>query len=93
MTNIDRSWISYRMQRDKITLNVAYREGVEEFLKFASLKMEGCMIKRPCKLCKNLNWLGVDDVRFHLISEGMMESYTVWTSHGEVLHKKKAKIM
>ena len=51
-------------------------------------------MKCPCKLCKNLNWLGVDDVRFHLISEGMMESYTVWTSHGEVLQKKKqAKIM
>ena len=70
MTNLDRSWISNRLQRDKITLNLEYREGVEEFLNFASLKMEGGMMKCPCKLCKNLNWLGVDDVRFHLISEG-----------------------
>ena len=75
MTNIDRSWISNRLQRDKIILNLEYREDLEEFLKFASLKMEGCMMKFPCKLCKILNWLGIDDVRFHLISEGTMESY------------------
>ena len=91
MTNLDRSWISNRLQRDKITLNLEYREGVEEFLNFASLKMEGGMMKCPCKLCKNLNWLGVDDVRFHLISEGMMESYTIWTSHGEVSQKNKKR--
>ena len=72
MTNIDRSWISNRLQRDKIILNLEYREDLEEFLKFASLKMEGCMMKCPYKLCKNLNWLGVGDVRFHFVSEGMM---------------------
>ena len=56
MKNTDRSWINNRLKRDKITLNLEYREGLEEFLKFASLKMEGCMMKFPCKLCKILNW-------------------------------------
>jgi hypothetical protein len=92
MENIDRSWISNHLQSDKMSLTPEYRNGVEYFLKFASEKgMEDDRMKCPCKRCKNLNWLPLDDVRFHLHSKGMLEGYTVWTSHGEVVQRKRKK--
>ncbi|XP_063941385.1 uncharacterized protein LOC135149574 [Daucus carota subsp. sativus] len=93
MTNLDRSWISNQVQSDKISLTPEYRNGVETFLKFASengMGEDGTM-KCPCKRCRNLNWLSIDDVRFHLLAKGMLEGYTVWTSHGEERGRKRSR--
>ncbi|XP_063950089.1 uncharacterized protein LOC135152874 [Daucus carota subsp. sativus] len=48
-------------------------------------------MKCPCKRCRNLNWLSIDDVRFHLLAKGMLEGYTVWTSHGEERGRKRSR--
>ena len=48
-------------------------------------------MKCSCKRCKNLNWLKIDDVRFHLLAKGMFEGYTVWTSHGEKIGRKRSR--
>nr|XP_017227617.1 PREDICTED: uncharacterized protein LOC108203305 [Daucus carota subsp. sativus] len=48
-------------------------------------------MKCPCKRCRNLNWLSIDDVRFHLFAKGMLEGYTVWTSHGEERGRKRSR--
>ncbi|KAL8098990.1 hypothetical protein AgCh_031628 [Apium graveolens] len=53
--------------------------------------MEDGTMKCPCKHCKNLNWLKIDDVRFHLLAKGMLEGYTVWTSHGEKIERKRSR--
>ena len=78
METIDRSWIGNQLQSDKISLTPEYRIGVEIFLKFASENgMEDGTMKCPCKRCKNLNWLKIYDVRFHLLAKGMIEGYTL----------------
>ncbi|XP_074356744.1 uncharacterized protein LOC141696513 [Apium graveolens] len=53
--------------------------------------MEDGTMKCSCKRCKNLNWLKIDDVRFHLLAKGMLEGYTVWTSHGEKIGRKRSR--
>lgn len=93
MPNTDRSWISNRVQNDKISLTPEYRNGVEFLLNFSREKGmdDNAMRKCPCKRCKKLKWLDVDEVRFHLLSKRMLESYIMWTSYGEVVLKKESR--
>ncbi|KAL8095892.1 hypothetical protein AgCh_037034 [Apium graveolens] len=53
--------------------------------------MEDGIMKCPCKRSKNLNWLKIDDVGFHLLAKGMFEGYTVWTSHDEKIGRKRSR--
>ena len=62
-----------------------YENGVEEFLQFAQSKAEPMWGKFfcPCVKCANGRRQTIDDIRTHLICEGIICSYTKWIWHGE----------
>ena len=64
-----------------------YKNGVEEFLKFAQSNAQTMWGKYfcPCVKCGNGRRQTVDDIRTHLICEGIIHSYTKWIWHGESL--------
>ncbi|XP_014631515.1 uncharacterized protein [Glycine max] len=78
---MDRSW----MNASRITEE--YENGVEEFLQFAQSKAEPMWGKFfcPCVKCGNGRRQTIDDIRTHLICEGIIRSYTKWIWHGESL--------
>eukprot|EP00256_Glycine_max_P065499 XP_025980094.1 uncharacterized protein LOC100817331 [Glycine max] len=78
---MDRSW----MNASRITEE--YENGVEEFLLFAQSKAQPMWGKFfcPCVKCGNGRRQTIDDIRTHLICEGIIRSYTKWIWHGESL--------
>eukprot|EP00256_Glycine_max_P055210 XP_014622336.1 uncharacterized protein LOC106795911 [Glycine max] len=78
---MDRSW----MNASRITEE--YENGVEEFLLFAQSKAQPMWGKFfcPCVKCGNGRHQTIDDIRTHLICEGIIRSYTKWIWHGESL--------
>ena len=66
-----------------------YEDGVEAFLCFA--QQHGCSrldgkYRCPCVNCLNGIFQKVDDIREHLLCDGILKCYTVWTWHGELLN-------
>ena len=80
---MDSSW----MQKNRLTDE--YRNGVSEFLKFAETKLPNSngVFYCPCVKCGNQAPLKVKDTREHLDVYGIIQSYTTWTWHCEVLDK------
>jgi len=80
------------MDRDWINLPriiAEYENGVEEFIKFTQ-RYEGRSDDEvkficPCVNCLNGRKLKLNatQVRDHLICDGFLRSYTIWTWHGE----------
>ncbi|XP_048430866.1 uncharacterized protein LOC125472887 [Pyrus x bretschneideri] len=65
---------------------VEYLDGINEFIEFASRHNRGSTpIRCPCRRCNNSMWETLENVRFHLVRNGMMETYTTWYHHGERL--------
>ena len=61
-----------------------YRDGVEEFLKFAEEQSRNKMsTKCPCNKCGIVKVQTFDKVREHLICDGIIEQYNIWCFHGE----------
>ncbi|XP_050212799.1 uncharacterized protein LOC126664450 [Mercurialis annua] len=85
--NSDRSWMySGRLVRGLLT--EGYISNVREFLNFAVQHpecMSGAQIKCPCPKpkCRNTAFRTVDEVEFHLYTDGFVSNYHVWTHHGE----------
>jgi len=80
---MDRSWINASRISD------VYEKGVEEFLQFAKRNVAGVNNKYYC-LCVNcLNGRRQDIglIREHVLCDGFLKSYTIWTWHGEVLEQ------
>jgi len=62
---------------------------VEELIKFAQ-RYEGrsddeVKFRCPCVNCLNGRKLNATQVREHLICDGFLRSYTIWTWHGELI--------
>jgi hypothetical protein len=58
--------------------------GVDGFLEFAYKdKPEDTKILCPCRECVHTVLLSRDDVRDHLVCNGMLQSYDKWAFHGE----------
>ena len=80
------------MDRDWIYLpriSVEYEKGVEEFIQFAQ-RYEGrsddeVKFRCPCVNCLNARKLNATAIREHLICDGFLPSYTIWTWHGELI--------
>lgn len=67
-----------------MTINREYRDVVDEFIKFVNeFGMMGDKMRCPCKFCKNFYWNTLDEVKYHMISNGMCEDYTVYDLHSE----------
>ncbi|KAM3386984.1 hypothetical protein ACQJBY_010090 [Aegilops geniculata] len=61
-----------------------YSAGVDEFLEFAYKDIPAdTMIRCPCEDCVHTEVLSRDEVRGHLMWNGMLQSYDKWVFHGE----------
>ncbi|XP_028189754.1 uncharacterized protein LOC114376042 [Glycine soja] len=77
---MDRSW----MKRPRITEE--YENGVEDFLQFAKQNAPDFhgVYFCPCVKCLNGRRQSLDDIRTHLICDGICPTYTRWIWHGEL---------
>ncbi|KAI5335300.1 hypothetical protein L3X38_025433 [Prunus dulcis] len=63
-----------------------YFDGIEDFIEFARTHNPGASrICCPCWRCNNTLWKTIENVGFHLIRNGMIETYSIWNLHGEQL--------
>jgi len=78
---MDRSWITASRISDD------YENGVEEFLQFAKRNGIGVNNKYYCLCvnCVNVIRQDIELIREHVLCDGFLKSYTIWTWHGEVL--------
>lgn len=75
---MDKSWITLSR------VDQRYFEGIESFIKFVRQNGNGPTHPCPCNTCKGSGHLiRLGEMRQHLLRNGMMETYTVWTMHGE----------
>ncbi|CAH9092567.1 unnamed protein product [Cuscuta epithymum] len=77
---MDRSWI-----KEGNRLSAEYTNGVNNFIDFAMLNSDNRRSLRcPCKNCCNLDFHTPEQIKVHLLKVGFLESYVVWTRHGEI---------
>ncbi|XP_026410665.1 uncharacterized protein LOC113305888 [Papaver somniferum] len=81
---MDKSWMSTDRTKKR------YREEVAACLRYAinHLKEEGetydeFLVLCPCTYCLNLCACSIDDVEDHLFVNGIDQTYTIWSKHGE----------
>jgi len=82
-----------RMDRDWIYLpciSVKYKKEVEEFIQFAQ-RNEGrnddeVKLISPCVNCLNARKLNATKITEHLICDGFLLSYSIWTWHDELIY-------
>ena len=78
---MDQSWMN------KICMSPTYKEGVEQFLQFAferSRPDDNEKYYYPCINCLNERRQILDDIREHLLYDGIKKNYTMWIWHGEL---------
>ena len=69
-------------------MSPAYEEGVEQFLQFAferSQPNEDGNFFCPCINCLKGRQQILDDIREHLLCDGIKKNYTTWIWHGELI--------
>ena len=74
-------------------MSPAYEEGVEQFLQFASERSrpdENGKFFCPCINCLNGRRQILDDIREHLLCDGIKKNYTTWIWHGELIDMQRA---
>ncbi|CAL2245644.1 unnamed protein product [Prunus armeniaca] len=63
-----------------------YLDGIEDFIEFARRHNPGATrICCPCRRCNDTLWETIENVGFHLVRNGMIETYNIWNLHGEQL--------
>ncbi|CAL2229846.1 unnamed protein product [Prunus armeniaca] len=63
-----------------------YLDGIEDFIEIARRHNPGATrIHCPCRRCNNTLWETIENVGFHLVRNGMIETYSIWNLHGEQL--------
>ncbi|CAL8988565.1 unnamed protein product [Prunus brigantina] len=61
-----------------------YFDGIQDFIEFARRHNPGATrIRCPCRRCNNTLWETIENVGFHLVRNGMIETYSIWNLHGE----------
>ncbi|OVA08057.1 hypothetical protein BVC80_335g15 [Macleaya cordata] len=82
---IDKEWMKESNQR-----SARYLEGVDKFINFV-VENGGTKTRFlcPCKICRNgKGQISLVNIRYHLYSSGIDQSYTEWCFHGETLSEK-----
>ena len=75
---MDRKWMS--MNR----FSKEYKVGVNDFIKFAlENSKNSSTIQCPCTKCYNTARLSVNELKNHLITRGIDQTYTRWIWHVE----------
>ncbi|CAL2278288.1 unnamed protein product [Prunus armeniaca] len=78
---MDRRWI-----QNPNRCAYEYLDGIEDFIEFARRHNPGATrIRCPCRRCNNTLWETIENVGFHLVRNGMIETYSIWNLHGEQL--------
>ncbi|KAM1562805.1 hypothetical protein ACFX10_037291 [Malus domestica] len=78
---MDRMWI-YNPNR----CADEYLDGIENFIEFSCTHNLGATrIRCPCRRCNNTLRDTIENVRFHLVRNGMVDTYNTWNHHGEQL--------
>ncbi|CAL8175353.1 unnamed protein product [Prunus armeniaca] len=63
-----------------------YLDGIEDFIEFARRHNPGATrICCHCRRCNNMLWETIENVGFHLVRNGMIETYSIWNLHREQL--------
>ena len=78
---MDRSWMKASRISDE------YHHGVEQFLQFIeqnAQSLRGGKFFCPCVKCVNERRHLVNEIRSHLICNGIIPNYTKWIWHGEL---------
>ena len=68
-------------------LSLAYEEDVDQFLQFASERIQPDEDKKyfcPCINCLNMRRQMLDDIRDHMLCDGIKKNYITWIWHGEL---------
>ncbi|XP_074322753.1 uncharacterized protein LOC141659723 [Apium graveolens] len=82
----DRSWVGHNRYNDLKYLTEEYKNGVDDFIKFACDHLDprdGGLIRCPCNDCVNKYFKDPSAVKVDLYLNGIMEWYTRWDLHGE----------
>ena len=88
----NRDWISRRLENKFLSPSDEYEKGVNSFLNFAQAHgMKGNKTRCPCTKCENGYFFTIEDVRYHLLSNGFTEHYKVWDQHGEKKKENKRR--
>ena len=76
--SIDKQWINESDLR-----STYYIDGVQKFISFVEENggKKGLYLC-PCTRCKNMKTIKLDEINFHLLRRGIIQSYTVWYFHG-----------
>ncbi|KAK7244185.1 hypothetical protein RIF29_39003 [Crotalaria pallida] len=81
---MDRKWMFANR------LSTEYEEGVKEFIRFAVEYAENpSEIICPCLGCCHRERVSEDELEDHLVCNGIDQSYTCWTKHGEARDQSK----
>ncbi|KAL0537609.1 hypothetical protein IC582_026592 [Cucumis melo] len=79
---MDKSW----MIKDRLSME--YEEGVDRFIEFAQKHSSGrSSMSCPCIRCGNCKTLNTNEVRNHLLINGINQRYNNWIWHGKNLTK------
>ncbi|CAL2230516.1 unnamed protein product [Prunus armeniaca] len=63
-----------------------YLDGIEDFIEFTRRHNPGATrIHCPCRRCNNTLWETIENVGFHLVRNGMIETYSIWNLYEEQL--------
>ena len=75
---MDRGWLSEnRLSRE-------YAEGIEEFVRSAFENgVDPERTRCPCVKCGNKMFLSVQQLKVHLVMNGIDPTYKIWFWHGE----------
>ncbi|XP_074369192.1 uncharacterized protein LOC141710524 [Apium graveolens] len=82
----DRSWIGRHRFNEAKYLTEDYKNGVDNFIKFAIVNLDpedNGLIRCPCKNCGNEYYKYPSTVKVDLYRYGIMQWYTRWDCHGE----------
>ena len=84
LITMDKSWVHL----DRRT--AGYVNGMKDFVASAFANVaQANTIRCPCCKCRNVVFRARSEVEFHLVKNGMDESYkiSIWTLHGEEYFK------
>ncbi|CAM8931967.1 unnamed protein product [Rhodiola kirilowii] len=75
---MDKSWLKLSRSEPR------YYEGIDIFVEFVKQNMAEFTYPCPCRNCRlHKGGITLDEMRRHLIVNGMMPSYTIWFLHGK----------
>ncbi|KAK1354706.1 hypothetical protein POM88_047962 [Heracleum sosnowskyi] len=84
--NNDRAWM-YQRKDKRGSLNPVFLKGLDNFMQYVISRpssYNGTNIQCPCSKCRNFGgFWNAETVKLHLMKNGFVSDYYVWSRHGE----------